>query len=70
MEAITIHPKNKEQVTKIEAFLNALKVPFKKSSNESPYDPEFVNKILEGDKDLKEGKGRRVTIDELNQLWK
>ena len=70
MEAITIHPKDKEQFTVIEAFLKALKIPFEKSKDESPYNPEFVKKILQGDKDLEEGKGRRVTMDELNNLWK
>ena len=70
METITIHPKNKEQFTVIEAFLNALKVPFEKDKNESPYNPEFVKKILQGDKDKKDGKGRKITIDELNKLWK
>ncbi|MEO5649527.1 MAG: DUF2683 family protein [Ginsengibacter sp.] len=70
MEAITIHPKDKEQFTIVEAFLNALKVPFEKSKEESPYNPEFVKKILQGDKDIKEGTGRKITIDELNDLWK
>lgn len=70
MEVITIHQKNKEQFTVIEAFLNALRVPFEKFEAESPYIPEFVKKILQGDKDLKEGKGRKITIDELNELWK
>lgn len=70
MEAITIHPKNKKQVELIEEFLKKIKVPFEKDKDESPYNPEFVKKILQGDKDLKEGKGRKVTIEELNNLWK
>ena len=70
METITVHPKNKEQFTVIEAFLKALKVPFEKDKRESPYNPEFVEKILQGDKDMKEGKGKKVTIEELNELWK
>lgn len=71
METITVHPKNKEQFTVIEAFLKALKVPFEKDDiKESPYNPEFVEKILQGDKDMKEGKGKKVTIEELNALWK
>ena len=37
MEAITIHPKDEEQFSVVEAFLNALKVPFEKSNEESPY---------------------------------
>ena len=70
MEAITIHPKNKKQVELIEEFLRKIKVPFEKDKDESPYNPEFVKKILQGDKDLEEGKGRKVTIEELNNLWK
>lgn len=70
MEAITIHPKNKKQVELIEDFLKNLKVPFEKIKDKSPYNPEFVKKILQGDKDLKVGKGRKVTIEELNNLWK
>lgn len=31
MEAITIHPKNKEQLDAVEAILKVLKVPFQKS---------------------------------------
>lgn len=70
MEAITARPKNKKQVALIEGFLNDLKVPFEKIKDKSPYNPEFVEKILQGDKDLKQGKGRKVTIEELNNLWK
>lgn len=70
MGAITIHPKDKEQFTLVEASLEALKVPFEKAKDKSPYNPEFVKKILKGDKDIKDGKGRKITIDELNDLWK
>lgn len=70
MEAITIRPKNKRQLTIIEDFLKKLKIPFEKIEDESPYDPEFVKKIMQGDKDIKEGKGRKVSMEELNNLWK
>ena len=70
MEAITARPKNKKQVALIESFFNDLKAPFEKTKDKSPYNPEFVQKILQGDNDLKEGKGRKVTIEELNNLWK
>ncbi len=39
-------------------------------TNVEPYNPEFVKKIIQGDKDLKDGKGRKVTVKELNGLWK
>ncbi len=71
METLTVHPQDKDQLTAVEAVLKALKVPFEKAKEEkSPYNPEFVKKIKQGDKDLKEGKGRKVTLDELNGLWK
>ncbi|WP_026977309.1 DUF2683 family protein [Flavobacterium tegetincola] len=34
------------------------------------YNPEFVKKILDGEKDIKEGKGITMTMDELHALCK
>jgi antitoxin component of RelBE/YafQ-DinJ toxin-antitoxin module len=51
MEALTIHPKNKEQLEAITTVLKVLKIPFKKE--ESPYDPEFVKMIRNAEKDRK-----------------
>ena len=51
MEALTIHPENKEQLEAIKSVLKALKIPFKKE--ESPYDPEFVKMIRNAEKDRK-----------------
>ena len=51
MEALTIHPKNKEQLEAIKSVLKALKIPFEKE--ESPYDPEFVKMIRNAEKDRK-----------------
>lgn len=49
MEALTIHPQNKEQLEAIKSVLKALKIPFDKK--ESPYNPEFVKMVLEADKE-------------------
>jgi len=49
MEALTIHPKNKEQMEAIKSVLKALKIPFERK--ESPYDPEFVKMIQNAEKD-------------------
>lgn len=57
METIIIHPKNKEQVDAIKKILKAFDVPFEPS----PYNPEFVAKIKESEKQIKEGKSIRVT---------
>ncbi|RQP10971.1 MAG: hypothetical protein EAS48_06655 [Chryseobacterium sp.] len=37
---------------------------------ENQYDPEFVKEVLQAEKDIKEGKGTPVTLEELDQLWK
>lgn len=37
-------------------------------TNVEPYNPEFVKKVVQGDKDLKDGKGRKVTVKELNGI--
>ncbi|HUH52246.1 MAG TPA: DUF2683 family protein [Flavobacterium sp.] len=59
MNAITIHPKNKKQEVAIKQILKALEIPFKKT--ESPYNPEFVEKIKESEQQIKEGKVTRLT---------
>jgi hypothetical protein len=65
METLIVHPENKEQLVALKAFMKALKISFEKEK--SPYDPEFVKMIQQGDEDLKTGKGVKVDID---NLWK
>jgi len=65
----TVHVQTPEQESALKAFVKALKMKFE-VSKEKPYNPEFVEKILQGDKDFKEGKGRKITTEELNNLWK
>lgn len=71
MEAIVLHPKNQEQLEAIKAVAKALKMKFETTMvDSSPYNPDFVDKIKKGDKDLKEGKGRPITLEEIDSLWK
>ena len=64
------HPANAEQVNALKAVLKALKIKFETTSAEKPYNQEFVDKILQGDEDFKAGKGKKMTMEELNSLWK
>lgn len=68
--SIIIHPDNKEQFNALRSLFKAMKVPFEETNEKKPYNPEFVKKIKEGDNDRKAGKGRKVTLEELNSLWK
>jgi len=65
METITIKPKNKKDLKIIVDLAKHLKAEVYR--DESSYDPEFVEKIKEGEKQFQEGKG--VKID-LKDLWK
>ena len=65
METPIVHPNNKEQLTALKAFMKAFKITFEEKK--SPYDPEFVAMINQGDADLKAGKGVKVDVE---NLWK
>jgi len=65
METLIVQPKTKEQLVALKAFIKALKIDFK--SEKSPYNPDFVEKILQGRKDIKNGKGVKIATED---LWK
>jgi len=65
METLIVQPKTKEQLTVLKAVIKALKIDFK--SEKDHYDPEFVEKILQGREDIKNGKGVRIATED---LWK
>lgn len=68
METLIFQPDSEAQVKALKAFAKALKISFK--TEEKPYDPKFVAKIKKSQDDFKTGKGRVITIDELDSLWK
>ncbi len=55
MEALTVHPQNREQLKAIKSVLRAMKIPFEKK--DSPYNPEFVKMIQEADKERENSTG-------------
>jgi hypothetical protein len=65
METLIVQPKTKEQLTALKAFIRAMKIDF--TSAKGPYDPEFVEKVLQGREDIKNGKGVKIAIED---LWK
>ena len=68
---IIAHPQTTEQVNAIKAFMKALKIKFDISQAEdAPYNPEFVEKILQGKKEIEQGKGITLSMNELNELCK
>lgn len=70
---ITAYTEDASQIEAIKAVIKAFKIKFKISKvveTETPYNIEFVTKVLQGGKDFEAGKGRKVTRVELNNLWK
>jgi len=65
METLIVQPKTKEQLAALKAFIKALKIDFKFA--ESPYDPEFVEKVLQSREDIKNEKGIKIATED---LWK
>lgn len=43
---------------------------FEIEKEDKPYNPEFVKEILEAAKEVREGKGIRMTMEELKELCK
>ena len=75
MKAINIiaYTEDASQIEAIKAVIKAFKIKYKISKAreaESPYDPEFVAMIKQGEKDLKNGKGITMTLDKLESICK
>jgi hypothetical protein len=66
-----IRPETSEQRSIIKALMKAMKIKFEVSKEEkSPYNNNFVEKIKRSQQNFKEGKGRVVSSEDLDNLWK
>ena len=63
---IIVHPSNEQEMSVIKAFFEALKIKFE-VAKDSPYDPEFVDKIEKSRKQATEGKTVKIDLDD---IWK
>ncbi|MFI5204330.1 MAG: DUF2683 family protein [Flavobacteriales bacterium] len=66
---ITAREIDARQLQALRAFLEALNIKYELTPHK-PYDKKFVKMILQGDKDLKKGKGKKMSRKELPGLWK
>ena len=71
---ITAYTEDASQIEAIKAVIKAFKIKYTISNvsdnSETPYDPEFVAMIKQGEQDLKDGKGVTMTLQELENLCK
>lgn len=67
MEAINItaYTNDEKQIDALKAFMKALKIKFEIKKEDSPYNPEFVEKIEESLNQAKEGKVMRIKKENL-----
>lgn len=71
MEAQNIfiaHPENSDQVDALKKLAESLKIKFE--INEETYSTEFVRKIQKSRDDYKAGKGKSMTVEDFDELWK
>jgi hypothetical protein len=66
IQNIIVHPSNEQELSVITAFFKALKIKFE-LAKDSPYDPEFVDKIEKSRKQAAEGKTVKIDLDD---IWK
>jgi len=67
MTTFTIHTDDKEHLNALKAMLIALKVKFE-VSEDKPYNHEFVAKINQSIKQVKEGKTTKLNMEELDSF--
>jgi len=65
MTYLIVHPNSNDKLAAVKAVLKALDVDFDEAS--TPYNPDFVSKINEGEEDIKAGRTVKVSLD---NLWK
>jgi hypothetical protein len=67
---ITAHTDDASQIDALKAFMKALKIKFEVKKEESPYDPDFAKTVLKAEKEIKNGKGKKISSDSFDNLWK
>jgi ATP-dependent phosphoenolpyruvate carboxykinase len=64
-----VHVTNVEQENALIAFFKALKINFE-ATGKSPYNKDFVDTVLQAEDSIKKGKGKKVSSEEFDNLWK
>lgn len=66
-EVFIAHPTTPEQVNALRAFMQALKIKFEIRKSEA-YNPDFVDKVLESQKQARDGKITRVEKEKFKEF--
>jgi len=66
-DVLIVHPSNEEEVTVLKTILEALKIKFEFSKEET-YNPEFVEKIMESKRQIAQGNFTEVKKENLKSF--
>ena len=66
---ITAYTEDGEKINAIKAVLRAMKIRFE-IAKAKPYDTAFVEMVKNADEEIKKGKSKKISSDELHKLWK
>lgn len=69
-DLIIAHPNSEDKLQALKAFMYAHHIPFELAVVDSPAKKEFIEMILKGDEDKMNGKGRKISMEELEQIWR
>ena len=69
MTTLTVKPKNKKELLKAKKMLKVMEISFE-DNDDKPYNEAFVAMIEQNRIDLKAGKGLKMSIEEMEALWK
>lgn len=70
MNTFTLKIEETNQIDVIQAFLSALKIKFTIAEQKQPYNQEFVNTVLNAEKQIKNGQSKTLSSSEFDCLWK
>jgi hypothetical protein len=63
----TAYTEDASQIEAVKAFMKALKIKFK-VSEDLPFNPEFVAKIKQSEKEIQEGKTTRIKKEDFKEF--
>ncbi len=69
MSTIVVDTDN-QNLEKVLIYLKELNIKFELIPDNKPYNIDFVKKIEKSRADLKNGKAKSITLEELDKLWK
>ena len=72
MQTLVAYPQNEAQDKALRAVMEALNVPYDEEpdTSDSPYTPEFNEKMKQAEESIRDGKGTVYTMEEFQALCK